>query len=90
MQRIANPCTSVRLRDAPPFHFDEMLLDQPRAGFFVSAIWQSSLSLFPFYRFHGVATKYLDHFFGRHRYMDATEELYEYMILSLQQQLKGI
>jgi len=40
-------------------------------------------------RFHGVATKYLDHYLGWHRYMDATEELNENMMLSLQQQLKG-
>ncbi len=40
-------------------------------------------------RFHGVATKYLDHYLGWHRYMDVTEELSENNMLSLQQQLKG-
>ncbi|MEZ9835547.1 IS1595 family transposase, partial [Vibrio breoganii] len=40
-------------------------------------------------RFHGVATKYLDHYLGWHRYMDVTEELNENRMLSLQQQLKG-
>lgn len=39
-------------------------------------------------RFHGVATKYLDHYLGWHRYMDTTEELNENRMLSLQQQLK--
>lgn len=40
-------------------------------------------------RFHGVATKYLDHYLGWHRYMDVTEELNENKMLSLQQQLRG-
>ncbi len=40
-------------------------------------------------RFHGVATKYLDHYLGWHRYMDVTEELNENSMLSLQQHLKG-
>lgn len=40
-------------------------------------------------RFHGVATKYLDHYLGWHRYMDVTEELNENRMLSLQQQLRG-
>lgn len=40
-------------------------------------------------RFHGVATKYLDHYLGWHRYMEVTEELNENRMLSLQQQLKG-
>lgn len=40
-------------------------------------------------RFHGVATKYLDHYLGWYRYMDVTEKLNENDMLSLQQQLKG-
>ena len=40
-------------------------------------------------RFHGVATKYLAHYLGWHRYMDAAEELNENSMLSLQQQLRG-
>ncbi|MFT5807546.1 MAG: capsule polysaccharide export protein KpsC/LpsZ, partial [Moritella dasanensis] len=40
-------------------------------------------------RFHGVATKYLSHYLGWHRYMDSHEKLNENEMLSLQQQLKG-
>ncbi len=40
-------------------------------------------------RFHGVATKYLDHCLGWHRHMDFTEKLNENMMLSFQQQSKG-
>ena len=40
-------------------------------------------------RFHGVATKYLSHYLGWHRYMDTHEKLNENEMLSLQQQLKG-
>ncbi|OEE14826.1 transposase [Vibrio cyclitrophicus ZF207] len=40
-------------------------------------------------RFHGVATKYLDHYLGWHRYMDANKELNKNKMLRLQQQLRG-
>jgi hypothetical protein len=40
-------------------------------------------------RFHGVATKYLSHYLGWHRYMETHEKLNENEMLSLQQQLRG-
>ncbi|MCP3699413.1 MAG: IS1595 family transposase, partial [Aliivibrio sp.] len=40
-------------------------------------------------RFHGVATKYLDHYLGWFRYMDTPENLNENKLFRIQQQLKG-
>ena len=40
-------------------------------------------------RFHGVATKYLDHYLGWFRYMDAPENLNENRLFHIQQQLMG-
>lgn len=40
-------------------------------------------------RFHGVATKYLDHYLGWFRYLDTPENLNENKLFSIQQQLKG-
>ena len=40
-------------------------------------------------RFHGVATKYLDHYLGWFRYMDTPENLNENKLFRIQQQLMG-
>ena len=40
-------------------------------------------------RFHGVATKYLDHYLGWFRYMDTPENLNENRLFHIQQQLMG-
>jgi IS1 family transposase len=40
-------------------------------------------------RFHGVATKYLDHYLGWFRYMDTPENLKENRLFHIQQQLMG-
>ncbi|MFD1592692.1 IS1595 family transposase, partial [Alteromonas oceani] len=38
-------------------------------------------------RFHGVATKYLEHYLGWFRFMDTPENLNENRLFSIQQQL---
>ena len=40
-------------------------------------------------RFHGVSTKYLDHYLGWFRYMDNPENLNENKLFCIQQQLMG-
>lgn len=40
-------------------------------------------------RFHGVATKYLDHYLGWFRYIDTPENLNENRLFHIQQQLMG-